>query len=97
MSQPQAQTILCSAGNRKFDAGFRTGVKVHVGAARNGGLAMRACAANLKWETQELLVTAGASQVDLDAFGVDFGDGTPVAAFQISGPSLAGAFSAHPM
>ena len=44
---------------------------------------MRACAANLKWETQELLVTAGASQVDLDAFGVDLGDGTPVAAFQI--------------
>jgi hypothetical protein len=83
ISQSQAQTVLCSAGNGNVDAGFRTGVKVHVGAARNGGLATRACAANLKWETQELLVTAGASQVDLDAFGVDLGDGTPIAAFQI--------------
>jgi hypothetical protein len=83
ISQPLAQSVLCSAGNGNVDAEFRTGVKVHVGAARNGGLAMRACAANLNWETQELLVTAGASQVDLDAFGVDLGDGAPVAAFQI--------------
>jgi hypothetical protein len=83
ISQPQAQSVLCSAGNGNFDAEFRTGVKVHVGAARNGGLATRACAASLNWETQELLVTAGASQVDLDAFGVDLGDGAPVAAFQI--------------
>jgi len=73
-------------GSGNFDAEFRTGVKVHVGAARNGGpatLGTRACAAKLIWENQELLVATGASQLDLDAFGVDLGDGVPVAAFQI--------------
>jgi len=44
---------------------------------------MRACAAKLNWEKQELLVATGASQLDLDAFGVDMGDGVPLAAFQI--------------
>lgn len=81
--QSAAPNILCSAGDRNFDAEFRNGVKVHVGAARNGGLALRACAANLGWEKQELLVAEGASQIDLDAFGVDLGDGIPAAAFQI--------------
>jgi len=84
--QPQARTVLCSGGNGNFDAEFRTGVKVHVGAARNEGVAtfaMRACAAKLSWEKQELLVATGASQLDLDAFGVDLGNGVLVAAFQI--------------
>jgi hypothetical protein len=84
--QPQAQSVLCRGGNGNFDAEFRTGVKVHVGAGRDGGLATlatRACAAKLSWEKQELLVATGAAQLDLDAFGVDFGDGVPVAAFQI--------------
>jgi len=69
-----------------FDAEFRTGVKVHVGAAKNRALetfATHACAAKLSWEKQELLVATGAAQLDLDAFGVDLGDGVPVAAFQI--------------
>jgi hypothetical protein len=35
------------------------------------------------WEKGELPVARGASQLDLDAFGVDFGDGIPAAAFQI--------------
>jgi hypothetical protein len=85
-SQPQGHSVLCSDGDGNFDTEFRTGVKVHVGAARNGGtatLATRACAAKLTWENQELVVAAGASQLDLDAFGVDMGDGVPVAAFQI--------------
>jgi hypothetical protein len=84
--QPQARSALCRGGNGNFEAEFRTGVKVHVGAAKSGGsatLAARACAAKLSWEKQELLVAAGASQLDLDAFGVDLGDGVPVAAFQI--------------
>lgn len=37
----------------------------------------------LIWENQQLLVGTDASQVDLDAFGADLGDGVPVAAFQI--------------
>jgi hypothetical protein len=84
--QPQARSVLCHGGNGNFDAEFRTGVKVHVGAARNGGaatFAMRLCAARLSWGNQELAVATGDSQVDLDAFGVDLGDGVPVAAFQI--------------
>jgi hypothetical protein len=62
---------------------------VHVGAVREQGLttpaklATRACAAKLSWEDQEQLVATTASQLDLDAFGVDFGDGVPTAAFQI--------------
>jgi hypothetical protein len=79
-------SILCHDGNGAFDSQFRTGVTVHVGAARERGpttLATRACAAKLGWEEQEQLVATDASQLDLDAFGVDFGDGVPTAAFQI--------------
>ena len=75
--------ILCNRGDGNFDAEFRTGVKVHVGAARNGELATRACAAKLSWEKQELVVATGVAQLDLDVFGVDLGDGVPAAAFQI--------------
>lgn len=46
-------------------------------------LAKRACTAKLRWENQELMVEAEASEVDLDAFGIDLGDGVPIAAFQI--------------
>jgi hypothetical protein len=74
--------ILCTAAGGSFDSEFRTGVKVHVGAARNGELATRACAARLTWEKQELVIATGVSQLDLDAFGVDLGDGVPVAGFQ---------------
>lgn len=59
---------------------------MHVGAAKNnesGGLASRTCSAKLSWGKEELLVSAGASQIDLDAFGADLGDGVPIAAFQI--------------
>jgi hypothetical protein len=86
ISQSQGHSVLCISGNGNFDAEFRTGVKVHVGAARSAGsgtLGTRACAAKLNWENQELLVTTGAAQLDLDAFGVDLGDGVPIAAFQI--------------
>jgi hypothetical protein len=75
--------ILCNRGDGNFDAEFRTGIKVHVGAARSGELGTRACAAKLSWEKQELVVATGVAQLDLDAFGVDFGDGVPAAAFQI--------------
>jgi hypothetical protein len=86
LSQPQTGSVLCRGGSGTFDAEFRTGVAVHVGAARENGaatLATRACEAKLSWEKQELIVGTGASQIDLDAFGVDFGNGEPSAAFQI--------------
>lgn len=82
-SQSPAHSVLCSAGAGNFDSEFPTGVKAHIGAARNGGLATRACTASLNWANQALVVAASASQVDLDAFGADLGDGVPVAAFQI--------------
>jgi hypothetical protein len=75
----------CNEGDGSFDGEFSTGIKVHVGAARNRGsatLATRACAAELSWGKQELTVATGVSQLDLDAFGVDLGEGIPVAAFQ---------------
>jgi hypothetical protein len=83
--QTRATGVLCRAGDGNFDAEFHTGVRVHVGAARSGGLttlATRSCAAKLNWEKQELAVVTDAAQLDLDAFGVDFGDGVPAAAFQ---------------
>ena len=88
VGQTQPGTVLCRDGNANFDAELRTGVKLHVGAARvgmggTGTLATRACAARLSWDKQELLVATGASELDLDAFGVDLGDGVPVAAFQV--------------
>lgn len=45
--------------------------------------ANRTCAAKLIWEKHEFPVVTGAWQLDLDAFGVDFGDGVPSAAFEI--------------
>jgi len=80
--QAHAGGVLCHRGDGVFDAEFRTSIKVHVGAARQGELATRACAARLNWEKQELVVANGVSQLDLDAFGADM-DGIPVAAFQI--------------
>jgi hypothetical protein len=81
--QVRAADVLCSNGVGKLDATIRTGVKVHVGAARNEGFATRACSAKLAWENQELTVASSVYQLDLDAIGVDFGDGVPAAAFQI--------------
>src|SRR5271167_815359 len=61
--QLQSSSVLCRGGNANFDAESRTGVKVHVGAARHGGtvsLATRACAATLSWEDQQMLVATDA-------------------------------------
>jgi hypothetical protein len=90
--QPSSQSILCQGGNTNFHAQFDAGVSVDVQAARTGGfattgglatLSTRACAARLSWGQQELIVATDAWQIDLDAFGVNLGDGVPVAAFQI--------------
>jgi len=79
----QPHSILCSSGSGNFESEFRTGVKVHIGAAKDGALATRSCTASLSWGNQALVVASNALDVDLDAFGTDFGDGVPVAAFQI--------------
>lgn len=81
--QTQAHTILCHEGYGTFAASLSDGVTVHVGAAREQGLAKRACAATLSSKHQELPVETNADQIDIDAFGVDFGTGAPAAAFQI--------------
>ncbi len=82
-SSAQTHDVLCVQGSDNFSAVFYTGVAAHVGAAKNGGLATRACEASLSWGDQRLAVASEASEVDLDAFGVDLGLGVPVVAFQI--------------
>jgi hypothetical protein len=79
----QSHDVICRDGAGDFESEFHTGVKVHVGAARNGGLATRVCEATLSWNQQDLVVAAAASQLDVDAFGVDLGVGVPVVAFQV--------------
>jgi len=81
--QAQNHDVICRDGEGDFRSAFRTGVKVHVGAARNEEMAIRACDATLGWNDQSLVIAAAASQVDVDAFGVDLGMGTPVVAFQV--------------
>jgi len=79
----QSRNVLCRAGAGFFEAEFPPGVKVHVGASRIGELENRVCEAALSWSDQNLVVSNGASDLDIDAFGVDLGLGTPVAAFQV--------------
>jgi len=79
----QTDDVVCRGGSGNFAADFQGGVKVHVGAAKSGGLATRACEATINWGEDKVVVASGASEVDLDAFGVDLGMGTPVAAFQV--------------
>src|SRR5712671_3428889 len=81
--QAQSHDVICDKGAGDFEAEFRTGVKVHVGAARNGELATRLCDAALSWDKGNLAIAASASQLDVDAFGVDLGLGVPVVAFQV--------------
>ena len=69
----QSRDVLCSKGSGRFEAEFHTGVKLQVGAARDagGGLATRVCEATLRWDKQEIVVAAEASQLDVDVFGAD--------------------------
>ena len=83
ISQLQLHPVLCIAGTGHFETESSTEVKVQLGAARDGALATRSCSANLSWANKALVVAGSAAEVGLDAFGTDFGDGIPVAAFQI--------------
>jgi len=80
----QTHEVVCSAGSGTFESVFHTGVKVSVVAARNGELATRACAAELSWNKQKLVIAAGAPRIDVDAFGADLGAGVPVVAIQVN-------------
>jgi hypothetical protein len=79
----QARDVLCRQGSGDFEAASPSGVRAHVGATRNLELAARACDATLSWTEQSVVVATGSYELDLDAFGVDLGLGTPVAAFQV--------------
>ncbi len=54
-----------------------------MGAARKEELDARVCEAALIWSDRNLAVADAASQLDIDAFGVDLGVGVPVAALQV--------------
>jgi len=79
----QNRDVICNNGDGVFEEEFRTGVRVRVAASRNGELATRLCDAAFHWDKGSLAIAAGASQLDVDAFGVDLGLGTPVVAFQV--------------
>ena len=79
----QSRDVVCRGGVGYFETESPTGVKVHVGASRIGELEARVCEAALSWGDQNLVISDAASEVDIDAFGVDMGLGTPVAAVQI--------------
>ncbi len=79
----QIHDVLCNEGSGSFEAAFRNEVRVRVGAAKNGALARRVCEAEVSWDQHNQLVATDASQLDVDAFGVDLGVGVPVVAFQV--------------
>ena len=79
----QEHDVLCSEGSGGFEAESHTGVTVQVRAARNGGLAARRCEGILGWNKHSVTIATGASQLDIDALGVDLGLDVPVAAFQV--------------
>src|SRR5258708_31356787 len=79
----QSRNVVCRGGVGYFEAEFPTGVKVHVGASRIGELEARVCEAALSWGDQNLAVSDAASDLDIDAFGVDLGFGVPIVAVQV--------------
>ena len=79
----QSRDVVCRGGVGYFEAEFPTGVKVHVGASRLGELEARVCEAALSWGDQNLVISDAASELDIDAFGVDLGLGAPVVAAQV--------------
>ena len=79
----QSHYMVCKDGDGNFDAAFRTGVQVRVGAARNGELATRACQGVLTWDKRTLVVADDVPQLDVDSFGVDLDVGVSAVTFQV--------------
>jgi hypothetical protein len=77
----QVHDVLCNAGNSSFEATFRTGVTVSIGAQKENEFSTRACQGTLSWGKQKLVIASGVRLLDLDMFGVDLGSGLPVAGF----------------
>src|SRR6202795_4588742 len=75
--------VLCNEGSGSFETAFHTGVKVHVGAAKKGGLARRLGEAAMSWDLHNEVVATDAFQLDVDGFGVDLGVGAPVVTLQV--------------
>jgi hypothetical protein len=75
--------VICREGAGEFETGTPAGVRVHVGAARNGELAARVCAASINWGNQSLEIASAASDLDIDAFAVDLGIGPLVLTAQV--------------
>lgn len=79
----QVRDVVCREGTGYFEAASPTGIRVHVGASRIGELEARVCEAGLSWGDQNLVISDAASDLDIDAFGVDLGLGAPVIAVQM--------------
>lgn len=79
----QSGAVVCRAGMGNFEAISLTGVSIQVGAARREGLARRACDGTLLWDKSKALIAAAVAEMDVDAFGIDLGLGSPVATFQV--------------
>jgi Gram-negative bacterial TonB protein C-terminal len=79
----QSQQVVCDRGSGHFEASFRSGVTVRVGAVKSGGFATRACEAELVWGSERAMVVPTAAQVDIDVLGADLGMGVPVVAFVV--------------
>src|ERR1700761_5243443 len=75
--------MLCSDGFGSFTSRFVTGVTVTVEPVRKSAFASRVCTAALSWKSGELAVSPKASEINIDALGVDLGLGPQVAAFEI--------------
>ena len=79
----QSGAVVCRDGIGNFEAISPTGVSVQVRAARSEGFARRACEGALLWEKSKALIASGVTEMDVDAFGIDLGLGSPVATFQV--------------
>lgn len=80
----QDHEVLCTNGHGSFQAESASGITVKVGAAKSGGLSTRTCEATLRWDKQTVTIATNATQIDVDAFGVDLGLSAPIAAFQVT-------------
>ena len=75
--------MLCSEGFGSFTSRSAAGVTVSVEPVRKSAFASRVCSASLSWKSGDVAVTPKASEINIDAFGVDLGLGPQVAAFEI--------------
>src|SRR5580704_7860404 len=79
----QSGAVVCRDGIGNFEAISLTGVSVQVGAARSQEFTRRECEGALLWEKSKALIATGVAEMDVDAFGIDLGVGSPVATFQV--------------